>query len=118
MNLHIGQKVLCVDGRFTYPGIREWFDTLPQEGGVYTVARVFQAHQNGSGPIGPAVELYEVPCLNGGPGPNNAGFSAERFRSLEEETTAEELQAFKLIFMAPRHTVAISTSTPLKELTR
>jgi hypothetical protein len=88
MNFQVGQRVICVDGTFTFHDVWEWFGRVPEEGRIYTVARVFRGPFNGRGPVGLGLSLVEIPCLGGGIGPGHPGFCAERFRSLTEAESA------------------------------
>lgn len=84
MNQHpfsAGQKVLCVFAGFS-AAVRKKFDRVPEENCAYTVREVFWGRDNATGQTLASVRLMEIPSR-----PNDGGgFSAWRFRLLEDET--------------------------------
>jgi len=74
----VGQKVMCVDGRFPVQTL-DWFSELPRRDGVYTVSESSMGVNWLTRKPEPNVHLAEITHFatsNGG----TAGFSARRFR--------------------------------------
>lgn len=79
-NWYLGQKVLCIDGRF-HDGIWEWCVSVPSAGHVYTIRRIQlgtdgYTHEGGLGLV--LEEIVNPKTIKG----QEAGFFTSRFRPL------------------------------------
>lgn len=76
----IGQKVVCVHGRFP-AAVFEHFDRVPQENCTYTVSEVIWCREYATDRPGFSVRLAELPPIM----PAKGCFSLWRFRLLADE---------------------------------
>lgn len=100
---YIGQKVLCIDGRF-HDGIWEWCAAVPSAGHVYTIRRI----QLGTDPYtqdgGAGLLLEEIvnPKTRKG---REAGFFTSRFRPLSDaDHIAESAERVELVSIVATQT--------------
>lgn len=100
---HIGQKVMCIDGRF-HDGIWEWCVSVPSVGHVYTVRRIqlgTDAYTHDGG-LGLLLEEIVNPKTRKG---QEAGFFTSRFRPLSaSEHIAQSAEQKELISSAATQT--------------
>lgn len=89
----IGQKIVCINARFSNKEIIGFIRYLPEKDKVYTVRDIIPAGSNSGNALGNnantcAVLLAEIvnPPSTAGV---ESGFACTRFRELEEQTTAD-----------------------------
>jgi hypothetical protein len=75
----IGMKVICIHDHY-HQEVFEWFDRVPTQGNIYTVSASYIGHEYLTGRPTPGLRFEEIPPLGNG----DRGFSAWRFRPLEE----------------------------------
>lgn len=91
-NFHVGQKVVCVDGKF-HPDFCD-VPCLPVEGAVYTI-RAIELMTAVTGERSPIIKLVEIvnPVMEWEIGDEEFGFVPRRFRPLVERKT--DISLFK-----------------------